>query len=568
MASVEEVQNPRENPEKCKVVFVSGTDERYCILFQELKEFEDRIYKLPDINIAISKQSYSIFRYPGYKAFLAIPTKSSVSGVPLYVLKPLGEDVVSRYRSNTLVPSDLQDEYKPPKALNPGSFGETRLFPTEKIVVKTSTSRNQYKDVTADIVREISFYRLLSEITCLPQLFDFETKPYSKLFLQMGEMDLFTAMEEGKLEDKLREKLIMLRLAKCLRVISSQGVIHLDLKPENCILLEGGKVQLIDWGFSVIDKSKRQSTEKPNRGTLNYMAPEILLPFSQGKERGSYTHKADIFSLGLLYLFLVAKGDLLYVDNIQSRKLKLLRALLKINPVSTDDIDLKMQEQINGDDTSSKISSILAKKFDVSLSDLIGKMLVFNPEHRIDYDDIILHPYFQDVQSEELLSKLPIFINDMPIIPNIAQFWPNILLRPKSLSVMKEICRKASLSLETLCTSVQLVDLFMFQHKTTEENTLKVCCSAVSLASKCYDVQEIDLEVLSTLGQVSTEDITDYNQKVLAVLNGNLLIPTFYSYYSHLKGALERNDPAYSTLLQIYLPKNVYAVSMREKIKV
>jgi serine/threonine-protein kinase len=70
----------------------------------------------------------------------------------------------------------------------------------------------------------------------------------------------------------------------------SQRVLHLDVKPENILLLADGRAVLADFGVSrFASKSKRTYTEA---GTLGYMAPE--------QAYGHPRYASDVFSLGLI----------------------------------------------------------------------------------------------------------------------------------------------------------------------------------------------------------------------------------------------------------------------------
>ena len=85
----------------------------------------------------------------------------------------------------------------------------------------------------------------------------------------------------------------------------SQGIINCDLKPDNMVISEKGKIQIIDWGVSEIDFTKYQDRIKnTTKQTLWYMAPEILKIIP----KKDYSYKIDIFSLGLI--FIICKNDL------------------------------------------------------------------------------------------------------------------------------------------------------------------------------------------------------------------------------------------------------------------
>ena len=80
--------------------------------------------------------------------------------------------------------------------------------------------------------------------------------------------------------------------------MNKKQVAHLDLKPQN-ILLTGThkepRIKVADFGFAKILKSNTPSTDASIRGSLLYMAPEIILT------RSSYNEAlADMWSVGVI----------------------------------------------------------------------------------------------------------------------------------------------------------------------------------------------------------------------------------------------------------------------------
>lgn len=68
-----------------------------------------------------------------------------------------------------------------------------------------------------------------------------------------------------------------------------RGIIHCDLKPENFILFEGGRLRLSDFGISRI---ARRTVRGSGSGTVGYIAPEQAM--------GRTSFRSDVFSLGLI----------------------------------------------------------------------------------------------------------------------------------------------------------------------------------------------------------------------------------------------------------------------------
>jgi len=83
---------------------------------------------------------------------------------------------------------------------------------------------------------------------------------------------------------------VLREVASGLAHAHSQRILHLDVKPENILILAGGRAVLADFGVSrFAAKGSRTYTEA---GTLGYMAPE--------QAYGHPRFASDVFSLGLI----------------------------------------------------------------------------------------------------------------------------------------------------------------------------------------------------------------------------------------------------------------------------
>jgi serine/threonine protein kinase/tetratricopeptide (TPR) repeat protein len=87
---------------------------------------------------------------------------------------------------------------------------------------------------------------------------------------------------------------IVFQIGHALEYIHRHGLIHFDIKPANIIVTDsgqegGGIVKIIDFGFAA---PRFASEGQPLRGTLEYMAPELL-------SGGAYDHRVDLYSLGV-----------------------------------------------------------------------------------------------------------------------------------------------------------------------------------------------------------------------------------------------------------------------------
>ena len=90
--------------------------------------------------------------------------------------------------------------------------------------------------------------------------------------------------------------LIGLDVARALSAVHRASLLHRDIKAENVMREEGGRILLMDFGLSAFEQRQTNIA-----GTPNYMAPELF--------KGGHSSVAtDIYALGVLLYFLVA-GD-------------------------------------------------------------------------------------------------------------------------------------------------------------------------------------------------------------------------------------------------------------------
>lgn len=115
---------------------------------------------------------------------------------------------------------------------------------------------------------------------------------------------------------------VLLQLACGVDHIHSQYLIHRDIKPENVLISVGfdQKVTMkwADFGISKPVNERGTYTMTRARGTMNWMAPELLKQLDDEetgaapllKRRG--TVKSDVFAQGLVFGYFISDGKHLF----------------------------------------------------------------------------------------------------------------------------------------------------------------------------------------------------------------------------------------------------------------
>ena len=86
---------------------------------------------------------------------------------------------------------------------------------------------------------------------------------------------------------------IMLQLTSAIACAHDSYIIHRDIKPQNVLILEDGRVKITDFGIAIALNSAELTQTNSVMGSVHYLPPE------QANGRGA-TIKSDIYSLGIL----------------------------------------------------------------------------------------------------------------------------------------------------------------------------------------------------------------------------------------------------------------------------
>jgi tetratricopeptide (TPR) repeat protein len=118
--------------------------------------------------------------------------------------------------------------------------------------------------------------------------------------------------------------LIGLDVAKALSAVHRAGILHRDIKAENVMREEGGRILLMDFGLSTLPQRQTDVS-----GTLNYMAPELF-------SGGLATVATDIYAVGVLLFYLVSGEHPVRLSGLTAREaaaaISSRRPLLNLRP--------------------------------------------------------------------------------------------------------------------------------------------------------------------------------------------------------------------------------------------
>jgi len=185
-------------------------------------------------------------------------------------------------------------------------------------------------------------------------------------------------------------------LLKGIQYLHDNKVLHRDLKPANILISDQGILKIADFGLSrsFAINTKNYINEVV---TLYYRSPDVLLG------NRNYLTSIDIWSIGCIFAEM-AIGKPLFYANQEIDQLKRIFRILGTPSESNWPEAFKLQDW-NPDKFEVYQPQSLSKyitKLDNNGLDLLGKMLMMNPERRISLTGALNHPYFDDVPTSIL----------------------------------------------------------------------------------------------------------------------------------------------------------------------
>ena len=202
--------------------------------------------------------------------------------------------------------------------------------------------------------REIEIMQEMKDCKYSCQYYDhYSDNDYYYIIMEKCDGDLFDLLEKNKSgfsESKIKN--ILLQLNEVFKMMRAKNIIHRDLKPENIFIKYNSNnsndfiIKLGDFGISRQYKNIKFTTAI---GTIGYAAPEQSSPNYDPS-------KCDLWAIGVIIYFLKFK-------------------------------ELPFASFYGG---------IIPNKFDNKLlDDLVNRLIVLDPEKRINWVDYFNHPFLK-----------------------------------------------------------------------------------------------------------------------------------------------------------------------------
>ena len=300
-----------------------------------------------------------------------------------------------------------ENKYKKLSKIGEGTYGivykaediqKKRIVALKKIRLKP-----EEEGIPSTAIREISLLKECKNKNIIHLIDVIHTKSKLTLIFEYCETDLKRIMDE-KREEKLPLKTIkeyFYQIIKGLNYLHKKKIIHRDLKPQNLLINSENKIKICDFGlargYGVPVKTYTNEVV-----TLWYRPPDILL----GNK--IYDISCDIWSAGCIFAEMLL-GHPLFSGKNESEQCEQIFHL-----IGTPDEDtfnwLKESPEWNTGINGDGFTKVTRKNFlttfnqvdDQLAIDILDKILVFDPEQRICTDDLLKHPFFQDLDLTNL----------------------------------------------------------------------------------------------------------------------------------------------------------------------
>jgi serine/threonine-protein kinase len=243
-----------------------------------------------------------------------IASSSAELGAPVEAAADHSVPVAVSGSDDPLVGKVLTDRYLIRKRLGEGGMGTVYLAEhttiKKKVAIKVlSTEFSHKKDLVDRFLQEARAASMIDQENVV-EITDYGSTPDGSVYFVMeflpGEDLSHTVKREGALP-WARVKPIMLQICRALQAAHDAGIIHRDMKPENCFRIKRGSnpdfIKVLDFGIAKVTGDENEGGKGLTRTGMIFGTPEYMSPEQAKGERPD--HRVDVYAVGVILYELI-----------------------------------------------------------------------------------------------------------------------------------------------------------------------------------------------------------------------------------------------------------------------
>jgi tRNA A-37 threonylcarbamoyl transferase component Bud32 len=205
--------------------------------------------------------------------------------------------------------SILADRYRILRKLGEGGMGTVYLAEhttiNKKLAIKILSSEYTHKQDLVDRFLQEARAASMIEQENVVEITDFGSTPQGSVFFVMEYLNGEDLSETVKNTGQLpwpRVKSIMLQICDALAAAHDAGIIHRDMKPENCFRIRRGAntdfIKVLDFGIAKVTSDEGDGGRALTRTGMIFGTPEYMSPEQAKGER--VDTRVDIYAVGVI----------------------------------------------------------------------------------------------------------------------------------------------------------------------------------------------------------------------------------------------------------------------------
>lgn len=283
-----------------------------------MKESEEQKNEIEILRKECLEKDKEIMKLNKDKEIQSIEIKRLRSEVSFY--KKSKNAIVGSSESNEIKYLNVNDINKLERFSELGSGGGGRVFKVGEAQFALKELLNVGHERMRRFINEYEIMSILEHPNILRAngIFIGDSTHFPCILLELCMTNLEAEVQKGSLS-KAETIFALFQIAEGMNYVHFRNVIHRDLKPSNILITKDGTIKIGDFGISKLISVSQQSSMTGGIGTQKFMAPEII-------NEDEYNEKVDVYSFGVLMLFVLNGGDLSAIkigDILCRKKLKL-----------------------------------------------------------------------------------------------------------------------------------------------------------------------------------------------------------------------------------------------------